>query len=964
MLTRIIKAACGKAAAIAMAAVAVSTTLTLHADDPAIRNWIGKEQGVANTAESPYTIQNLANWDGEGNIGYGCQNHLYLSVPERTYINSTKGETDRDRFGNDFCPNSGEFVFTGPLWNLCLKEGNVADSTVSIVKKSGDWTFQTYGMYIGRASGTTATFVNESGNITSTGNNGVHIGCVAGATGIVENISGDWTIAGSLTVGDASGGTGAFTIKGGSVSSGGALNIANNGATGALTVAGGSLSVDGSLYVIRDDTNNSGTLTIKGGTVTVSPTGYTIFSKGYGSINLDGGTLVTKQINRWGSNGTRVQHINFNGGTLKANAAGNLIYAQYGYLYVTVNAGGGTIDCNGNAITIDQGPRYNDFKGVGGLTFTGGNTITISNNVTYSGATYVAAGTTLKLAKTSASSILSNGMALIGAPAVGTAYTLLTSITEEDDWSDLDLTNVKCPFAASITPALGADGKSITVTVNALKSGYWTGAAGDNNLSTEGNWSDGNVPSGNAVIFSSVPVTLTKGETFAPASITFDAGSSAVTIDGNFTTLTSVTNNSSVNQTFAGFVDFGAGNIDVTATATLNDKTVTGGCVVFKGGVTGAKVANHSIVAGNYTLTTDDPFTATNELERFTVYDGSLLSVKTIGGWNTNDTQNLNIGEGATFCVADVTRTVSGVTVANRLWYWNKGTYIVTNFTFTGVQSFWLGGFWNELAANADAVLKIGTLTINSGGALALHGTGGGYGTTLMMYIGEGGLNIKPDKAGYYKVTGKAHKTTMRPWNSDFTFGRGSNANYDFLLGADADESRIQNINFTLNTDDEAGVPRTVTMAARICTSNNTSSITVAGHGTNIVTSASPLMTGTYKLTDAATVVLSNGVAFANGTISLGDGTTLEYSNSGNTLTLPCASLVLPSSGKATLRINGVRLKDGEHTLVSGVSAGAASLLDVEPAASVLDGRRYEVAEKNGYLVLNIISSGMIIIFN
>ena len=117
----------------AFASIAFSVALTAHAAE--IRNWIGKEEGVANTPESPYTIQDLANWDGEG----ATRNYdLHLSVTERTYIHSTKGSSDSDRLGHAFYPNSGEFVFTGPLRNLVLKAGGVANSTVSILKKSGD----------------------------------------------------------------------------------------------------------------------------------------------------------------------------------------------------------------------------------------------------------------------------------------------------------------------------------------------------------------------------------------------------------------------------------------------------------------------------------------------------------------------------------------------------------------------------------------------------------------------------------------------------------------------------------------------------------------------------------------------------------------------------------------------------------------------------------------------------------
>ena len=84
MMARTIKSACVRATAIAVAAVAASAALTVHA---ANRNWIGGEEGVANTPESPYAIQNLANWDGSGATG---SDDLYLSATERTYIHKVR----------------------------------------------------------------------------------------------------------------------------------------------------------------------------------------------------------------------------------------------------------------------------------------------------------------------------------------------------------------------------------------------------------------------------------------------------------------------------------------------------------------------------------------------------------------------------------------------------------------------------------------------------------------------------------------------------------------------------------------------------------------------------------------------------------------------------------------------------------------------------------------------------------
>ena len=108
-----------------IAAVAASATLTVHAADPLY--WTGGEKATS-TAESPYNIWASENWGGtKPNGSYD----LHLSVTERTYIHSTNGTA---RLGNAFYPNSGEFVFTGPLRNFVLKAGGVENSTVSILK--------------------------------------------------------------------------------------------------------------------------------------------------------------------------------------------------------------------------------------------------------------------------------------------------------------------------------------------------------------------------------------------------------------------------------------------------------------------------------------------------------------------------------------------------------------------------------------------------------------------------------------------------------------------------------------------------------------------------------------------------------------------------------------------------------------------------------------------------------------
>ena len=108
-------------------------------------------------------------------------------------------------------------MFTGPyLWIYGLVAGDVENSTVSIVKR-GDWRAQYRGIRLGTQSGSSATFVNESGNMLIEGSAGVKIAEAANSTGVLETISGDWSIVGELRMGCASGSSGTFVVKGGNV---------------------------------------------------------------------------------------------------------------------------------------------------------------------------------------------------------------------------------------------------------------------------------------------------------------------------------------------------------------------------------------------------------------------------------------------------------------------------------------------------------------------------------------------------------------------------------------------------------------------------------------------------------------------------------------------------------------------------------------------------------------------------
>ena len=340
---------------------------------------------------------------------------------------------------------------------------------------------------------------------------------------------------GTTTLGNTLVKNGKIVVAGGTVSAS-AMHIGeSSGNDGHVEVNGGTLSVPNNVYMGYGN-NSTGTLTINGGTVEVGSGYQTLPAAASGSlstINLNGGILRTKRIAHQNGSCT----INFNGGTLQANADSNTDFIKNG---ITVNvSAGGIIDNGGFAIKIPAA-----LSGSGSLTFKGSGTTTLSGSVSsYSGVTRVVAGSTPCVSKDIATKLLSNGLVLAGAPEQGTPYTILTSSSASDDWTSLSLSNVTCPVASEISTKIGDDGKSIVVTVTALKSGnVWTGAK-NSNMSDPDNWLE-DVPAAGADIDLSAATTVN-----ADLDRTFGAvtmGAYVVTFTGDKMRATSFSDTSKV----------------------------------------------------------------------------------------------------------------------------------------------------------------------------------------------------------------------------------------------------------------------------------------------------------------------------------------------------------------------------------------------------------------------------------
>ena len=568
-----------------------------------------------------------------------------------------------------------------------------------------------------KSDGTSASTVVADGIYAHAGNfifaagdftfNSLSVGFGSGEGSCVTKKGGDWALTGIMYVGSDIKGT--LTIDNGSLTSSSDLSVGYN-AEGTLTVNGGSLEsrvirighnsgttglveVNGGCINIKDDFyvgyNGNGTLTINGGLVEVlsskkTNSGHNSGSKGV--INLNGGVFKTQRIGQYNGIGT----VNFNGGTLQANAK-NTDFIKKG-MVVNVNDGGGVIDCSGNAIKINT-----PLKGSGGLLFTGGSRIDVGYNndyqagVNYSGSTAVTPGTTLAVYQyVAANNILNNGLVIPRVPTVGQTIFILTRGTdytfEREDSAWKSGKRPVCPIAPETEFELVDASNIVVKAVGELLPGWYIGPA-DGNLSDAANWSNREVPtSGNATISCLSAATLTVGDTFAPSAITFAAGSAPVAINGrDLTGIVAVTNLSSVSHTINAKVYFKE-DIKVSQSAMGGVDDLAKPHVTFAGGAYAAEGFSlessntdpiySRCIFGEYFLSNDKstPWAVggSSGQRRNCLADKSILHIPFAGNIGT-----IYVGTKAQLVIGDQTTT-------GRLAYCNYGEMIVSNLTVTG----------------------------------------------------------------------------------------------------------------------------------------------------------------------------------------------------------------------------------------------------------------------------------------
>ena len=841
----------------------------------------------------------------------------------------TEAGKTHNMIGNNNAASNSLTVAGGKVtMNAGLRLGYYGSGSTGVVQiDSGEMSVIGGDIIVGETANNTGAVVLNGGKLTAKhlkGGAGAHSFVFNGGKLVAGTVSSEGLIASTLPVTvNALGGTidnnGLDVSIGATIGGSGAMHFTGSGKT---TLTGDNLSGndtvvnDGNVIVSGRDTEITKSLTVNGGTLETDVEKWTKLSGG--TINLNGGTFKARHIHK--QSGSPV--INFNGGILQATrdyaANGGLIQSG-----VTVNVYGGIIDSGEYAIVVGAA-----LGGTGGLTFTGGNTIMLNGAVNYSGATAVTPGTILAVANdTAKSNILKNGLVVAGIPTVGQ-----TIMTYTDGLTDEDISKVSCPLAPSTTFKIGEGGKSIVVDeVGEALANYWTGAF-DNDLSKAANWSGGQVPTDDAIIYSAAPVTLTKGDdSFAPSSITFLEGSAKVTIEGDeISNVTAIKNLSGVRHVFNCAV---SGNeIDFINTTQ---------CCEFRGGITLAtpifanspENAHARAIVGKWIITSDWSPVSYNELGR----DDAIGSSITVQGEFLNP-NNIVIYSGSVVTAATMKATSSTYPA-----YLNNGRLVINGLMDIANTS---KDFSLARTDGDNATIIAGGIVFNTGKWPYLN--------AKTLVLGVDGIKFDSTKNNNLRFSGTP---TLYASGVATTLHAGKDDLQAYSIG-DGKTLTVCTTKF------DSSEPSTITIDGKILETYNVTGhyaggMAVTGCGTLVFNSESTF-NGGLSVGGTATVKVNEGCTPGSGVITLGAGTKLVLTANSSTYQLP-NTLNLPTEGVATIRIDGKRLRTGNNVIAT-IGSGATENVALDMNSAALDGRKATLRVEGGKLILNIQSSGFMII--
>ncbi|MBQ6141053.1 MAG: hypothetical protein IJI54_07165 [Kiritimatiellae bacterium] len=778
------------------------------------------------------------------------------------------------------------------------------------------------------------------------------------------------------------GSVGFFEIDGAEVTNTAMYVQIGYNSTGTMTIKNGGRFTrvgeqDGASLWVSMRGDGSGTLNLQGGEMFLGGAlGFHYYSgNGVSALNVtDGGVLTMSRM--YQKSGTSAVNVLIDDGTLRAYEDNTAFIPNQSCIRVMIGADGGTIDANGKKITIAK-----QLSGTGGVTYRGGGIVTLSAAPAYSGKTTVEVGTSLVVP----ASISGANLAFTIPEGLAPGVYEVVSVSGNGSFAADVLSTATLPEDANVRFILSGDGKRIYCAYGSgVNEQVWIGGA-SGSLDVAANWLSGSVPtSGAAIIGSASPATLTNpaGSVFAPASITFAAGSAAVAIgaaDGEpLMGVIAVTNLSSASHTINVPVHFaGAIQVKQEAMAEIDDLAKTH--VTFAGGAYAAP--GHALESGNspavysrcifgvYHLDppASNPWTVVYQgnNRRVCLAGNSALYVPYAGMLT-----EIYVGNGAKVNVGSSSISTSG----HRMSLKNFGEMVVTNLTVTATGDKFTT--YNQ-GTSVPAVFKFESVT-NAMTRNCFY-FGDGYAASRgIFYFGAGGLNFSSSAVGSYCIGSNYadDAQTVRPWYSDFTIRDRGDGNYGLVL--------VRNVTFC--TDDESGVGRTITIDA-ITRATGSPVVTVSGSGTlRVNKAANNNAQPTVAVKDTATLAIKPGAILGTGATTVAGGAALQVAESGTlalggNLTLADGAALgfnftektvplLDATGKTvTLGANGTvvvkvmaaegaRAKGGANVLTAGGKFANANVTLAEGYPDWVKG----VSVVNGDIVLEAKPTGLVII--
>ena len=487
----------------------------------------------------------------------------------------------------------------------------------------------------------------------------------------------------------------------------------------------------------------------------------------------------------------------------------------------------------------------------------------------------------------------------------------------------------------------------------------WTGANGDGNMNTDGNWYGNAAPSTGAAVYIPAAKTVTivnNIEGFAPASITFGPGSGQVTIGGNaITGVAAVTNLSSAVQTFNAPVSGNA--IDIYNTSTH---------CAFRGGITlgsatfgGAATDDARALVGAWTFTGGDGYTWT-PVANNRVMDNSSVTVE---GQLLNPS-SLVIDAGCVVTAATLKATHS---VKSALINTDNGCLVVTGECRLETKAdCYLAAPADDSKENNATVEFDSYYAKPNGGWPRINAktviVGAGGITCAQNFVYFAGCPVLYSKTGSFsldsKFSGKFIGATTGVEINTTQYGTG---NVPATITVNAEYGKW-------NDNDRRGAMKVTGCGTVLFNSNSTftGGLTVSDTATVAVNPGKQPGAGTVTVNNGATLqVAQSGTVTLGGGLTLADGAALGFNFTGKqtapVLNVTGKTVTLNGNKNVTVKVSaadGVRPKGDSYVLTSGGKFGDAT---VSLAADAPDWVS-RVKVENGEIVLDVKRKGFVLI--